>query len=324
MWIQRVSETMHARPKLGLLIASACVALATMAQFLSGTAMAFMMFYPAIMLVAFFAGRPAGYVTTILSAAFLWFFYIPQAEQLVPTRANVIGIAAYVILAILITALTGSLTKALVRLGAMQREAERARDEASSLMSEMGHRRRNELALVDAIARSVTPKTPEGSIALREFSSRIRALASSGDLLTHEAVGAPIGQLIESQIRPFCSPERVRQSGPPIMLSALAVRYLGMALHELCTNATKHGALSVDEGRVDLAWSLDEPGFNIRWAESGGPPVVPTESSGFGRKVLTELVPSALQGSARLDYAPGGIEWTLASQPVTIDAPASS
>ena len=75
---------------------------------------------------------------------------------------------------------------------------------------------------------------------------------------------------------------------------------------------------------MDLVWSLDEPGFNIRWVESGGPPVVPTESSGFGRKVLTELVPSALQGSARLDYAPGGIEWTLASQPVTIDAPASS
>lgn len=324
MWIQSVSETMHARPRLGLLIAAACVALAVATQFLSGTAMAFMMFYPAIMLVAFFAGRPAGYVTVVLSAAFLWYFYVPAAEQLDPTRASLIGIAAFIILGMLITALTGSLTNALVRLGVMQRAAERARDEASALMSEMGHRRRNELMLVDAIARSVTPKTPEGRVALREFSNRIRALANSGDLLTREAVGAPIGQLIESQIRPFCPPERVRQSGPAIMLSAMAVRYLGMALHELCTNATKHGALSVDDGYVDLIWSLDEPGFTIRWAESGGPAVVPTGSSGFGSKVLTELVPAALQGSAHFEYAPGGIQWTLTSPPVAIDAPKST
>jgi two-component sensor histidine kinase len=321
MWIQRVSETMHARPTLGLLIAAGCVALAVAAQLVSGTAMAFMMFYPAIMLATFFGGRTAGYVTVILSAVFLWVFYIPEAEQLVPTRANVIGISAFVILGILITALTGSLTNALVRLSVMQREAERARDEASSLMSEMSHRRRNELMLVDAIARSVTPKTPEGHLALREFSNRIRALANSGDLLTRDAEGAPISQLIEGQIRPFCPPERIRQSGPPIMLSTMAVRYLGMALHELCTNATKHGALSVDEGYVDLTWSLDEPGFNIKWAETGGPAVMETESSGFGRKVLTELVPAALQGSARLTFAPGGIEWELASPPVAIDAP---
>lgn len=324
MWIQRVSETMDARPGLGFTIALACVALAVAVQVVSDTAMAFMMFYPAIMLVAFFAGRPAGYATVILSSAFLWYFYVPEAEQLAPTKENVFGISAFIILGTLITALTGSLTNALVRLGVMQREAERARDEASALMSEMGHRRRNELMLVDAIARSVTPKTPEGRIALREFSNRIRALANSGDLLTREAVGAPIGQLIESQIRPFCPPERVRQNGPAIMLSAMAVRYLGMALHELCTNATKHGALSVDDGYVDLTWSLDEPGFNIKWVESGGPPVVPTESSGFGRKVLTELVPAALQGSAHLNYAPGGIEWTLTSPPIAIDAPKST
>lgn len=319
MWIQRVSETMHARPKLGLLIAALCVALATAAQLVSGTAMAFMMFYPAIMLVTFFGGRPAGYVTVILSAVFLWVFYIPEAEQLIPTRANLIGIGAYVILGILITALTGSLTNALVRLGVTQREAERARDEASSLMSEMGHRRRNELMLVDAIARSVTPKTQQGHAALREFSNRIRALAASGDLLTRETHGAPITQLIEGQIRPFCPPEKVRLNGPPVVLSAMATRYVGMALHELCTNATKHGALSSDNGHVELTWSLDEPGFNIRWKEVGGPPVVETESSGFGRKVLTELVPAALQGTAHLGFQSDGIEWRLSSPPAGID-----
>ena len=319
MWIQSVSETMHARPRLGLLIAAVCVALAVATQFLSGTAMAFMMFYPAIMLVAFFAGRPAGYVTVVLSAAFLWYFYVPAAEQLDPTRASLIGITAFIILGMLITALTGSLTKALVRLGVMQRAAERARDEASALMSEMGHRRRNELMLVDAIARSVTPKTPQGHVALREFSQRIRALANSGELLMREADGAAIDELIDTQIVPFCPPERVRRGGPPLMLSSMAVRYLGMALHELCTNATKHGALSVDEGYVELSWAEDARGFSFKWTEHDGPPVTATESSGFGRKVLTELVPAALDGSAALNFAPGGLQWTLASASVSVE-----
>lgn len=317
MWIQRVSETMHARPRLGLAIAGGCLAVVVGMQFAAGTAMAFMMFYPAIMLVAFFAGRLVGYASVVLSALFLWFLYVPPGQQLAPTKESLIGIAAYLILGVLITALTGSMAKALVRLGAMQREAERARDAASALTSEMGHRRRNELMLVDAIARAVTPRTPEGRVALREFSSRIRALAASGDLLIREAEGAPLAELVEGQIKPFCQPERVRRNGPPVLLSALATRYVGMALHELCTNATKHGALSTDDGHVELTWSLDEPGFNIRWKEVGGPPVAETESSGFGRTVLTELVPAALEGNAVLRFAPDGVEWRLSSPPVT-------
>jgi two-component sensor histidine kinase len=319
MWIQRVSETMHARPGLGLLIAGGCIAAAVASQFVAGTAMAFMIFYPAIMLVAFFAGRPFGYVSVAASAIFLWVLYVPPDQQLHPTKESLIGIIAFIILGILITALTGSLTNALVRLAAMQRQAERARDEASALMSEMGHRRRNELMLVDAIARSVTPRTPEGRVALREFSHRVRALATSGDLLTSEAQGAAITQLIEGQIRPFCPPEKIRQDGPPITLSAMATRYIGMALHELCTNATKHGALSVEDGHVELAWSLDEPGFNITWTEIGGPPVAESGTSGFGSKVLTELVPAALQGTARLDFRPDGIEWRLSAPPADIE-----
>ncbi len=311
MWIQRVSETMHARPGLGLAVATACIAVAVGAQFVSGTSMAFMIFYPAIMLVAFFAGRMAGYASVGASALFLWYFYVPPAERIAPSKESLIGISAYMVLGVLITALTGSLTNALVRLAAMQRQAERARDEASALMSEMGHRRRNELMLVDAIARSVTPKTPQGHVALREFSNRIRALAKSSDLLTREAEGAPIDKLIESQIQPFCPPERVRQSGPPVMLSAMAVRYLGMALHELCTNATKHGALSVDSGVVDLSWSVEPSGFVIRWSELEGPPVHPSDSAGFGSRVLTQLVPSALDGTAQMRFTPQGIQWVL-------------
>jgi two-component sensor histidine kinase len=311
MWIQRVSETMHSRPGLGLAIASACLAVAVGAQLVSGTPMAFMIFYPAIMLVTFFAGRTAGYASVGMSAAFLWLFYVPPAERISPSKESVIGISAYVLLGVLITALTGSLTNALIRLASLQRQAERARDEAAALTSEMGHRRRNELMLVDAIARSVTPKTPQGHVALREFSNRIRALAKSGDLLTRESEGAPLDKLIDSQIQPFCPPERVRQNGPPIMLTGMAVRYLGMALHELCTNATKHGALSVDDGVVDISWSVEPSGFTLRWSELEGPPVRHSESSGFGSKVLTQLVPAALDGTANITFAPHGIRWVL-------------
>ena len=320
MWIQRVSETMHARRGLGLLIGSLCLGAAVAAQYVSGTPLAYMMFYPAIMLVAFFGGRAAGYVAVLFSAAFAWYLYIPPDKWFAhPTKETLIGISAFIVMGLLITALTGTLTKSLVQLAAKHREADRAREEVSSLMSEMGHRRRNELMLVDAIARSVTPKTPQGHVALREFSQRIRALANSGELLMREADGAAIDKLIDTQIVPFCPPERVRRSGPPLMLSSMAVRYLGMALHELCTNATKHGALSVDEGYVELTWAEDAGGFSFKWTEHDGPPVTATESSGFGRKVLTELVPAALDGTAALKFAPGGLEWTLTSAAVSVD-----
>lgn len=320
MWIQRVSETMHGRPGLGLGIGLGCLAAASLMQVVSGTPLAYTMFYPAIMLVAFFSGRPVGYAAVIFSAAFAWYFYLPPGERADPSKASLIGITAFILMGVLITAVTGSLTKALVRLAARQRETERAREELKSLISEMSHRRRNELMLVDAIARSVTPQTPQGRVALREFSNRVRALANSGELLVREADGAPIDRLIENQIRPFCPPEKVRHEGPPLMLSSMAVRYLGMALHELCTNATKHGALSRDQGTVDLAWRLEGGEFRIVWTESGGPPVAATDSSGFGRKVLTELVPSALDGNASLAFEVTGLVWTMSAPANGVEA----
>ena len=99
------------------------------------------------------------------------------------------------------------------------------------------------------------------------------------------------------------------------MLSAAAAQAIGMALHELATNAAKYGALSSPEGRVGLSWAI-EPGdgersFTMRWTESGGPPVTEPARRGFGSIVVSRLVESNLEAEVDLSFAPAGLVWTM-------------
>jgi two-component sensor histidine kinase len=311
MWIQGVCETFDGQRTLGVLAGAGCVAAALALQFLIGTPLAHVMFYPAIMLSAFFAGRPGGYAALAASAGLAWWLYVPPATRLAPHTEHLLGLATFAFMGAIVIELTATLTGALLRLGAERREAQRAREEVSALMAEMGHRSRNELVLIEAIARSVTPKTPEGQRVLREFRTRLHGLAHSSELLTRTPEGVPLDALIAGQTRPFCAPERVRASGPSLLLTAAAVRYLGMALHELCTNATKHGALSTEHGHVEFRWRVQGDRVGFLWRERGGPPVAEPVTSGLGRNVLSRLVPQALDGDARLEFAPMGLEWRL-------------
>jgi two-component sensor histidine kinase len=87
-----------------------------------------------------------------------------------------------------------------------------------------------------------------------------------------------------------------------------AAQAVGMALHELATNAVKHGALAGD-GSIRIDWSVDEGSLGMTWLEDGGPPVVPPRRAGFGRTVIERMIAQALDGSATLDFAPAGIVW---------------
>jgi two-component sensor histidine kinase len=108
---------------------------------------------------------------------------------------------------------------------------------------------------------------------------------------------------------------RVRIQGPPIKITAPAAQGIGMALHELATNAGKYGALSSDDGTLEVSWVMDEnqapPLFRITWRESGGPPVIQPEKMGFGHTVIVDLAQAAVRGEARLDFAKTGIVWEL-------------
>jgi len=94
-------------------------------------------------------------------------------------------------------------------------------------------------------------------------------------------------------------------------LNAPAAQAIGLALHELATNAGKYGALSTDTGRVDVRWQLDDDTYTMSWIERGGLPVGPPERQGFGSTVIKSMVKYTLRGEVRLDYAPSGLEWHL-------------
>ena len=151
------------------------------------------------------------------------------------------------------------------------------------------------------------------------FSSRIRALADVHDLLVMQNwEGAPIREVIRTQLAPFAQIDtrRLTIEGPELMLKPKAVEHIGLALHELATNATKYCALSLPEGLITIHWtvetdSLETQQVRFDWKESGGPTVSAPHHKGFGHMVVMQLVPKALEGNAQINYSTDGLGWTL-------------
>lgn len=183
------------------------------------------------------------------------------------------------------------------------------------LMAELSHRTKNLLAVIQAI---VNQTDGNGSIpAFRSaIAGRLASIAASQDaLLTEEGRKASIRDLIERQLAVFLEPddERIKLDGGVIILGPDATRAIGMALHELATNAYKYGALSEPAGRVAIAWGADKDAgtFWMSWREQGGPPVVPPDRTGFGRRVIESMVAMSTDGEVVLAFEPDGVEWKL-------------
>ena len=104
---------------------------------------------------------------------------------------------------------------------------------------------------------------------------------------------------------------RAETEGGDLVLLPHATQSLGLILHELATNAAKHGSLSAPEGRVRLAWSVDGERFRLSWRESGGPAVAPPARAGFGRLLLERAAAHDLGGQGRLEFRPAGVAYEL-------------
>ncbi len=190
------------------------------------------------------------------------------------------------------------------------------------LMREVFHRSKNMLSLVQGIARQTIP--PENRAFLSTFNQRIQALSSSQNLLLEAgAHGTSLIELIHSQLGHIEDDlgDRIRKSGEDVQIDSRSAQTLGMALHELATNAGKYGALSNDTGIIELTWSLqtvegeDRPALHMQWTESGGPPVIVPERKGFGTTVLERMSRAAFGGEVTLDYGSEGFVWTLTGAP---------
>jgi two-component sensor histidine kinase len=133
-------------------------------------------------------------------------------------------------------------------------------------------------------------------------------------LATGEATGAPLARIVEMEIEGFS--DRVDAAGPDLVVNASAAQTFALILHELATNAAKHGALSAANGKITIRWSIakaaDGPCFTFEWREQGGPPVAQPSRAGFGRTVLEHMAAHDFKSAPTIEFTPGGLLYGLA------------
>jgi two-component sensor histidine kinase len=182
------------------------------------------------------------------------------------------------------------------------------------LVRELHHRIRNTLALVQSLLGSTARSTRTSTEFYREFSGRIASLARTQTLLTEDYwQTAPVRAMLESELQAFTTsdPSRVKLTGPRLDLAADLAVPMGMAFHELASNAARHGALSVPEGRVEVTWHLAEVNGKrnlvLEWAEREGPPVEAPQRRGFGSALLERVLTMQANAEVKVSYEPSGL-----------------
>jgi two-component sensor histidine kinase len=223
-------------------------------------------FVPAVIITALSSGLGAGLFSVALSAAATTFFVLPPRSSFyLDHPGELVGV-----LLLILVGLSNVIIIAGLRF-AVERHREREENERL-LMREVNHRAKNVLSVVDVIAHQTAAQNPEDFA--DRFSERIQALSANQDLLVrNEWRGVEIKDLVHAQLAHFADliGSRILVEGPRLRLKAAGAQAVGLAFHELATNAGKYGALSKDTGRVDIRWGTDGDGFSISWTERKGP-----------------------------------------------------
>jgi two-component sensor histidine kinase len=178
------------------------------------------------------------------------------------------------------------------------------------LNAELGHRMKNTQAIVQAIAR----QTLRGQVddeTLAVFTQRLMALSSAHEILLRQSWdAAPLHNVVQAVLKHNDEPDRFHVEGPEITIGPKAVISISLMLHEMVTNAIKHGALSVEMGRVDIVWTIEGIGegaaLHMRWIERGGPPAEKPTRHGFGSRLINGGLTGA--GRVQLQFLPTGLE----------------
>lgn len=196
------------------------------------------------------------------------------------------------------------------------RSLEEAALHAETLVKEIAHRSGNLMSVITAMARQTATAGIDAPEYASRLAGRIEGMGRAHDVLFKQSWKAiDLRELIKSQLDPFCGMRPCTLEGPPLAVSPAAAHALGMAFYELATNALKYGSLSVDEGSIDVRWSLvashGTQQLELVWREQGGPAVSQPTRQGWGSKVTGKLTSFALQGEASASFEPAGLVWTL-------------
>jgi PAS domain S-box-containing protein len=202
-----------------------------------------------------------------------------------------------------------------LRLRGLTRDiTERMRAEIRQLLlvRELDHRVKNVLATVAMVAQRTRERSHSMDQFLQVFDGRIHAMANAQALLSRSHwQGVSLEDLINNSLAPFrVDAPSVKVEGPAVLLSADAVQPIAIALHELATNASKYGALTMAEGSISVVWHWAEgakPDLLLDWIETGGPPVTAPAEVGYGTGAIRNLIPYELEGSVDLAYDVDGV-----------------
>jgi two-component sensor histidine kinase len=243
---------------------------------------------------ATFMARPLQAATTAAAA-------VGRGEEVAPLKSPLVE--------------ANTLTAAL---SAASSELKRRQEHSAFLMRELAHRSKNQLAVVKGMAIQTARQIANVEQFVQQFDRRIQGLAESQDLMVQQNwQGAWLRDLVGAHLNLFGVGPRAEIEGPALFLSADAVQNIGFALHELATNACKHGALTSPQGRVLVRWraAKNDGRILLEWVERDGPAVQSPAHQGFGFLVITELVAQALHGAAKIEFPPDGVRWQLEFPP---------
>lgn len=258
----------------------------------------FVTIFPAVALAALFLGWRPGVVVALAAGIIANRLFRDEPVMFHADGRDALMAALYVLTCgVLIW--TGETARRLVR------EQQAAAEREVLLNRELVHRVKNMLATVNALA-GLTARHSEPDEFFAVFSGRMRALEqATGLLASGGAARCGISELVDDALAPFRDDDRFAVAGPDCQLPGDACVPLALALHELCTNASKYGALSAPGGRVSIVWTVGEGDLlRLVWQETGGPPVAPPARRGMGTQLLRSQ--RGLE-HVELEFLPGGV-----------------
>ncbi len=291
----------------GQVLAAACVAAAAVLRLVLdpvlGDSVPFITLFPAVLVASAWAGPAAGVSALALGSVVAGFAWLSPARTLPAGAFPWAPPLAFLFLGGVVVAVA-ALLRELVDVHAMSEARARV------LAHEMEHRVANVLGVVQAISRQTARNAATVAEHQASFEARIAALGRAQRLVT-ETRGAPpdIASLLRQVLEPF-GEDRFALSGPPTAMPGELGTSLALLMHELGTNAVKHGALSAPDGRVAITWASEGERTALEWRELNGPPVAAPSRTGFGSRLLKTAF-SPQQGEASIAFDPTGVRCSI-------------
>jgi two-component sensor histidine kinase len=298
-WLEALSARVRASSIGPYLFALAIVALALFARVVlgwMGATLQYVPYYPAILFIAFIAGPQAAAAATFAVVTIVWWAFTPPYYRFSPLgTADLANMVVFVGSSALVIWLAQLYRMTVSRLRTEERHRE-------LMLRELEHRGKNTFAVVEAIVRNTLGSGDDANTIV----GRVRSVSSTNDIInkspTHRA---SLLSIIRNEFEPY-GLERVRCTSSDLDLNPHTSRHIALVLHELVTNAVKHGALSTADGFVAIEWVADGAKVKMRWAERNGPQAVTPETYGFGARLVTSTL-KALGGGIEADFSPQGL-----------------